>query len=100
MSDKPKLHPNEALKENSDFLRGNLAEEFADTSTGAISADNQQLSKFHGMYLQDDLITKSMLMAHLDPGGWHEVMPGLARYRTPGSGSPATSVVSVTMSSV
>jgi len=49
-----KLHPNEALKENSDFLRGNLAEEFADTSTGAISADNQQLSKFHGMYLQDD----------------------------------------------
>ncbi len=49
-----KLHPNEALKENSNFLRGNLAEEFADTSTGAISADNQQLSKFHGMYLQDD----------------------------------------------
>ncbi|MFT5904486.1 MAG: sulfite reductase (NADPH) hemoprotein beta-component [Cryomorphaceae bacterium] len=54
MSDSKKLHPNEALKENSDFLRGNLAEEFADTSTGAISADNQQLSKFHGMYLQDD----------------------------------------------
>jgi signal peptidase II len=25
-----------------------------------------------------DRITKSMLMAHLDPGGWHEVMPGLA----------------------
>ena len=49
-----KLHPNEALKENSNFLRGNLAEELADTSTGAISADNQQLSKFHGMYLQDD----------------------------------------------
>ncbi|MGJ8655977.1 MAG: NADPH-dependent assimilatory sulfite reductase hemoprotein subunit [Akkermansiaceae bacterium] len=49
-----KLHPNEALKENSNFLRGNLAEEFADTSNGAISADNQQLSKFHGMYLQDD----------------------------------------------
>jgi len=54
MSDQPKLHPNEALKENSNFLRGNLAEELADTSTGAISADNQQLSKFHGMYLQDD----------------------------------------------
>jgi sulfite reductase (NADPH) hemoprotein beta-component len=54
MSDSKKLHANEALKENSDFLRGNLAEELADTSTGAISADNQQLSKFHGMYLQDD----------------------------------------------
>jgi len=49
-----KLHPNEALKENSNFLRGTLAEEFADTSNGAISADSQQLSKFHGMYLQDD----------------------------------------------
>ena len=49
-----KLHPNEALKENSNFLRGTLAEELADTSNGAISADSQQLSKFHGMYLQDD----------------------------------------------
>jgi len=49
-----KLHPNEALKENSNFLRGTLAEEFADTSNGAICADSQQLSKFHGMYLQDD----------------------------------------------
>ncbi len=53
MSDK-KLSPNEPLKLNSDFLRGNLAEEIANTSHGAISADNQQLSKFHGMYLQDD----------------------------------------------
>ncbi len=25
-----------------------------------------------------DRITKSMLMARLDPGGWHEVMPGFA----------------------
>ena len=53
MNDPSKLHPNEALKENSDFLRGTLAEEFADTSNGAISAGSQQLSKFHGMYLQD-----------------------------------------------
>ncbi|MGJ8677097.1 MAG: NADPH-dependent assimilatory sulfite reductase hemoprotein subunit [Akkermansiaceae bacterium] len=54
MSDTKKLSPNEPLKINSNFLRGNLAEEIADTSNGAISADNQQLSKFHGMYLQDD----------------------------------------------
>lgn len=49
-----KRSPNESLKENSDYLRGKLAEDLADTSTGAISADSQQLSKFHGMYLQDD----------------------------------------------
>ncbi len=54
MNDPSKLHPNEALKARSNFLRGTLAEEFADVSTGAISADSQQLSKFHGMYLQDD----------------------------------------------
>jgi len=53
MSDK-KLSPNEPLKLNSDYLRGTLAEEIADTSNGSICADSQQLSKFHGMYLQDD----------------------------------------------
>jgi len=45
---------NESLKLESNFLRGTLAEEFADASTGGISPDSQQLSKFHGMYLQDD----------------------------------------------
>ena len=50
MSEEKTLSANEPLKEKSDFLRGTLAEEFADESTGAISKDNQQLSKFHGMY--------------------------------------------------
>ncbi|MBK1855930.1 NADPH-dependent assimilatory sulfite reductase hemoprotein subunit [Verrucomicrobiaceae bacterium 5K15] len=54
MSEEKKLSANEPLKLNSDYLRGTLAEEIADTSNGAISADSQQLSKFHGMYLQDD----------------------------------------------
>lgn len=54
MSKETKLSANEPLKINSDYLRGTLAEEIADASTGAISADSQQLSKFHGMYLQDD----------------------------------------------
>jgi len=53
MSEK-KLSANEPLKLNSDYLRGTLAEEIADTSNGSICADSQQLSKFHGMYLQDD----------------------------------------------
>ncbi|ATC65923.1 NADPH-dependent assimilatory sulfite reductase hemoprotein subunit [Nibricoccus aquaticus] len=50
---KPLVH-NEGLKAASNFLRGNLAAEIADTSTGAITDDSGQLTKFHGLYLQDD----------------------------------------------
>jgi sulfite reductase (NADPH) hemoprotein beta-component len=49
-----KLHSNEGLKEASNYLRGTILEGLADVSTGAISANDQQLTKFHGMYLQDD----------------------------------------------
>ena len=45
---------NEAIKEASAYLRGTLADGVADEITGAISDDDQQLVKFHGMYLQDD----------------------------------------------
>jgi sulfite reductase (NADPH) hemoprotein beta-component len=50
---KPLVH-NEGLKASSNLLRGTIAQEIADTSTGAISDDNGQLTKFHGLYLQDD----------------------------------------------
>jgi sulfite reductase (NADPH) hemoprotein beta-component len=49
-----KLAANEYIKIRSNYLRGNLAEELADVSTGEISEDNQQLIKFHGSYMQDD----------------------------------------------
>ena len=49
-----KLSKNESIKENSDFLRGTILESLTDTSTGAISSDDAQLTKFHGTYLQDD----------------------------------------------
>ncbi|CAN6620862.1 sulfite reductase [NADPH] subunit beta [Trichomonascus vanleenenianus] len=45
---------NEDIKINSDFLRGTIAEGLRDASTGAISASDQQLTKFHGIYMQDD----------------------------------------------
>ncbi|ADE53649.1 NADPH-dependent assimilatory sulfite reductase hemoprotein subunit [Coraliomargarita akajimensis] len=48
------LHKNEGIKTNSDYLRGTILESLADTSTGAIAADDQQLTKFHGLYQQDD----------------------------------------------
>ena len=48
------LSRNEHIKEASDYLRGTLAEGLTDEITGAIIEDDQQLVKFHGMYLQDD----------------------------------------------
>jgi sulfite reductase (NADPH) hemoprotein beta-component len=48
------LSRSERIKEASDYLRGTLAEGMADEITGAIAEADQQLVKFHGMYLQDD----------------------------------------------
>src|SRR3979490_2565802 len=45
---------NERIKEAREYLRGTLAEGLRDEITGAIVEDDQQLVKFHGMYLQDD----------------------------------------------
>jgi sulfite reductase (NADPH) hemoprotein beta-component len=45
---------NEAIKAGSNLLRGTIAGDMADQSTGAISDNNSQLTKFHGLYLQDD----------------------------------------------
>ena len=48
------LSRNERIKEASAYLRGTLAQGLAEEITGAISEDDAQLVKFHGMYLQDD----------------------------------------------
>lgn len=44
----------EHIKDRSNYLRGNLADDFHNPITGAISEDNVQLVKFHGSYMQDD----------------------------------------------
>lgn len=49
-----KLHDNERIKIESNFLRGNLVEGFNDNTTGAFASDEVQLVKFHGLYQQDD----------------------------------------------
>ncbi|MCG7904369.1 MAG: assimilatory sulfite reductase (NADPH) hemoprotein subunit [Candidatus Thiodiazotropha weberae] len=49
-----KLNPNELIKANSRYLRGTLKESMADQATGALSADDAQISKFHGFYEQDN----------------------------------------------
>ena len=52
-TDTPKLSHNETIKTNSRFLRGTLAEGLEEVASGAISEDDQQLVKFHGIYLQE-----------------------------------------------
>ena len=48
------LHKNEGIKTGSNYLRGTLAEALSDPLRGDVSADDAQLTKFHGIYLQDD----------------------------------------------
>ncbi|KAK4693743.1 sulfite reductase (NADPH) hemoprotein beta-component, partial [Lecanoromycetidae sp. Uapishka_2] len=52
--DEPPPITNEDIKIQSNFLRGTIAEGLEDVSTGAIAASDQQLTKFHGTYMQDD----------------------------------------------
>jgi sulfite reductase (NADPH) hemoprotein beta-component len=76
---KPLVH-NEGLKAASKLLRGTIAQDIADTSTGAISDDNGQLTKFHGLYLQDD---RDQRLA-LKKAGKEKAFSFMLRVRLPG----------------
>lgn len=52
--DEPAPITNEDIKIGSNYLRGTIKEGLLDTTTGAISSSDQQLTKFHGIYMQDD----------------------------------------------
>ncbi|NND58965.1 MAG: NADPH-dependent assimilatory sulfite reductase hemoprotein subunit [Gammaproteobacteria bacterium] len=52
--DKKKSSPVEKIKTASENLRGTIAEGLRDAATGAIAEDDTQLTKFHGIYQQDD----------------------------------------------
>jgi sulfite reductase (NADPH) hemoprotein beta-component len=54
LPEEPAPMTNEDIKIQSNYLRGTIAEGLLDESTGAISASDQQLTKFHGTYMQDD----------------------------------------------
>ncbi|KAI4172862.1 MAG: hypothetical protein LQ343_003269 [Gyalolechia ehrenbergii] len=54
LPEEPPPITNEDIKIQSNFLRGTIVEGLEDPSTGAISASDQQLTKFHGTYMQDD----------------------------------------------
>jgi sulfite reductase (NADPH) hemoprotein beta-component len=46
------LNPVEGIKERSNYLRGTIAEGLKDEITGSLSADDTNLTKFHGIYQQ------------------------------------------------
>jgi sulfite reductase (NADPH) hemoprotein beta-component len=54
MNDKKNLSAAERIKQDSNALRGTLAEGLQGELSGAVSDDDQSLVKFHGMYQQDD----------------------------------------------
>jgi sulfite reductase (NADPH) hemoprotein beta-component len=45
---------NEGIKDRSNYLRGGIAEGLEHQITGALDEDDTQLTKFHGIYQQDD----------------------------------------------
>jgi len=87
-SDNPAAKPlsaNEGIKTASRHLRGNLQAEFADLSTATVSADSEQLIKFHGTYLQDDRDQRSALRK----AGKDKAYSFMLRVRLPGGKASA-----------
>jgi sulfite reductase (NADPH) hemoprotein beta-component len=74
------LHKNEQLKAESHFLRGHIRRELEDTTSGTISEDSAQLTKFHGVYPQDD----RDLRAQRRKEGKEKAYIFMARVRVPG----------------
>ncbi|KAJ5106783.1 Sulfite reductase subunit beta [Penicillium angulare] len=54
LPEEPAPMTNEDIKIQSNYLRGTITEGLLDETTGAISASDAQLTKFHGTYMQDD----------------------------------------------
>ncbi|MEY2907174.1 MAG: hypothetical protein RLZZ408_1645 [Verrucomicrobiota bacterium] len=74
------LAANEGMKINSRHLRGNIAADLADTSSGNISEESNQLSKFHGLYMQDDRDLRNALKKE----GKEKAFAFMLRVRLPG----------------
>jgi sulfite reductase (NADPH) hemoprotein beta-component len=74
------LAKNEGLKAESNYLRGNILKDLGDTSTGTISEDSSQLTKFHGVYAQDDRDLRNIRRKE----GKEKAYSFMARIRVPG----------------
>jgi sulfite reductase (NADPH) hemoprotein beta-component len=74
------LHKNEQLKAESNFLRGHILRDLEDPSTGTITEDSGQLTKFHGIYPQDDRDLRNQRRKE----GKEKAFSFMARIRVPG----------------
>jgi sulfite reductase (NADPH) hemoprotein beta-component len=74
------LHKNESIKGESNFLRGHILRDLADRSTGSITEDSSQLTKFHGVYAQDDRDLRNVRRKE----GKEKAFSFMARIRVPG----------------
>src|SRR5438874_9418986 len=79
LAEKP-LHKNEQLKAESNFLRGHILRDLADTATGGITEESGQLTKFHGIYAQDDRDVRNQRRKE----GREKAFIFMARIRVPG----------------
>ena len=79
------LSANETMKVGSHFLRGKIAQDLADPSTGGISEESNQLGKFHGMYMQDDRDLRNPLKK----AGKEKAFAFMVRVRLPGGQATA-----------
>jgi len=76
---------NESMKGGSHFLRGEIARDLADTTTGGISEQSNQLAKFHGLYIQDDRDLRNALKKE----GKEKAFGFMVRVRLPGGRATA-----------
>ncbi|KAF9078165.1 hypothetical protein BDP27DRAFT_1413083 [Rhodocollybia butyracea] len=76
----PEPITNEHIKAASNYLRGTILEGLDDTSTGAIAPSDGQLTKFHGIYQQDDRDIRDERMAQ----GVEPAFSFMIRVRMPG----------------
>jgi sulfite reductase (NADPH) hemoprotein beta-component len=68
------------MKVESNYLRGTIAEGLEDTSTGALSERDTKLTKFHGIYQQDDRDLRDERKAQ----GLEKAFQFMIRVRVPG----------------
>jgi sulfite reductase (NADPH) hemoprotein beta-component len=74
------LSKNEGLKASSNYLRGNILRDLQDASSGTITEDSAQLTKFHGIYPQDDRDVRAQRRKE----GKEKAYIFMARVRVPG----------------
>jgi sulfite reductase (NADPH) hemoprotein beta-component len=73
-------NPNEGIKLASNHLRGTIAKDLVDASNGTICEINGQLTKFHGLYMQDDRDLRN----ELKQAGKEKAFAFMLRLRLPG----------------